>query len=51
MGQYRIAAWLLGIGVLLWLVTWIWNRGVRRRAGGLQDIKTLAARRGDAPRN
>ena len=31
MPQYRIAAWLLAIGVVLWAVTWAWNRAVRHR--------------------
>ena len=30
MPQYRIAAWLLGIGIVLWALTWAWNRAVRR---------------------
>lgn len=51
MGQYRIAAWLLGVGVVLWALTWAWNRGVRHRVGGLDLAEMLAAHRGDAPRN
>ena len=35
MPQYRIAAWLLAIGVLLWALTWAWNRAVRHRADPL----------------
>ena len=40
MPQYRIAAWLLAIGIVLWAVTWAWNRAVRHRP------TTLAAPRG-----
>jgi APA family basic amino acid/polyamine antiporter len=39
--QYRIAAGLLGIGVLLWLVTWLTNRGVRAQRTGFRDIEHL----------
>ena len=44
-------AWLLGVGLVLWALTWVWNRAVRSRTGGLQRAELLAARRGDAPRN
>ena len=34
MPQYRIAAWLLAIGIVLWALTWAWNRAVRHRPTG-----------------
>jgi amino acid transporter len=49
--QYRIAAWLLAIGIVLWAFTWGWNRFVRHRAGGLQHPEELAERHGSAPTN
>ena len=50
MPQYRIAAWLLGIGVVLWALTWAWNRAVRHRTPGFRasprnSPSTTAARR------
>ena len=51
MGQYRIAVWLLGIGIVLWLVTWLWNRAVRHREGGLRRPEELAEHHGGAPHN
>ena len=50
MPQYRIAAWLLGIGVVLWALTWAWNRAVRHRPTRLRAIprswpSTTATRR------
>jgi amino acid transporter len=49
--QYRIAAWLLAIGIVLWAVTWGWNRLVRHRAGGLAHPEELAEHHGGAPTN
>lgn len=51
MPQYRIAAWLIGIGVVLWAVTWAWNRSVRHRATTLRHPEDLAEHPGDAPTN
>ena len=35
--EYRIAGVLLGIGVVLWLVTWVVNRRMNRPPGELDD--------------
>lgn len=52
MDQYRIAGWLLAIGLVLWLVTWIWNRASHRHhAGYLENVDDLAEHHGDGPRN
>jgi APA family basic amino acid/polyamine antiporter len=52
MGQYRIAGWLLAIGLVLWLGTWIWNKYSRRHPPGyLEDLKSMAAKHGSGPRN
>ena len=51
MPQYRIAAWLVGIGVLLWALTWAWNRFVRHRDAHLQHPEDLAEHHGGAPHN
>ncbi len=39
--QYKIAAWLLALGVVLWLGTWLWNRGVRAKKTGFRDPEEL----------
>ena len=49
MPQYRIAAWLVAIGVVLWAVTWAWNRAVRHRPTTLRHPEDLAEHPGDAP--
>jgi amino acid transporter len=49
--QYRIAAWLLAIGIVLWACTWAWNRLVRHRTGGLEHPEELAEHHGGAPTN
>jgi amino acid transporter len=36
--QYKIAAGLLAIGVGLWLLTWMTNRGVRAKKTGFRDV-------------
>ncbi len=41
MVQYKIAGGLLGLGVLLWLITWMTNRGVRSKKTGFRDIESL----------
>jgi amino acid transporter len=39
--QYRIAGLLLGLGVVLWAITWLTNRGVRAKSTGFRDIDHL----------
>jgi basic amino acid/polyamine antiporter, APA family len=39
--QYRIAGILLGIGIVLWAVTWFTNRAVRAKSTGFRDIEHL----------
>ena len=39
--QYRIAGVLLGVGVVLWAITWTTNRGVRAQKTGFRDIDRL----------
>lgn len=38
---YEIAAGLLAVGVVLWLFTWLTNRGVRAQKTGFRDIDHL----------
>jgi amino acid transporter len=40
--QYRIAAGLLGIGIVLWALTWVTNRGVRAKKTGFRDVDSLS---------
>ncbi|HRO10353.1 APC family permease [Amaricoccus sp.] len=49
--QYRIAAWLLGIGVLLWALTWAWNHFMRHRPVELEHPEELAEHHGSGPTN
>lgn len=51
MPQYRIAAWLVGIGIVLWALTWAWNHFVRHRDPHLQHPEDLAEHHGGAPHN
>ena len=51
MPQYRIAAWLLGIGIVLWACTWAWNHLVRHRPAVLEHPEELAEHHGGAPHN
>jgi len=39
--QYQIAAALVGIGVVLWALTWLTNRGARGQKTGFRDIEHL----------
>ena len=39
--QYRIAAVLLAIGVVLWALTWFTNRGIRAKKTGFRDVDHL----------
>ncbi len=40
--QYEIAGYLLAVGVVLWLLTWLWNRGVRAKKTGFRDPEKLS---------
>jgi hypothetical protein len=53
MDQYRIAGWLLAIGLVLWAATWLWNRVLRQKPspGSMGDIERMREHHGDAPRN
>lgn len=53
MDQYRVAGWLLGLGVVLWALTWIWNRAVGHRPhpGSMAHVDDLAEHHGDGTRN
>ena len=42
MGQYRIAAWLLGIGLVLWVATYLWNRA-HPRPGEIRNVEDIEA--------
>ena len=39
--QYKIAAALLGIGIVLWAITWAANRGSRDQQTGFRDVERL----------
>lgn len=39
--QYEIAGYLLAVGVGLWLLTWLWNRGARAKKTGFRDVDAL----------
>jgi basic amino acid/polyamine antiporter, APA family len=39
--QYKVAAWLLGVGIVLWLLTWLVNRGARAKKTGFRDPEQL----------
>jgi amino acid transporter len=39
--EYKIAASLVGIGVVLWALTWLTNRGVRAKKTGFRDVDHL----------
>ena len=41
MVQYKIAAGLLAVGIVLWALTWTTNRGVRAKKTGFRDIDHL----------
>ena len=40
-GQYKIAGILLAVGIVLWALTWITNRGVRAKKTGFRDIEHM----------
>jgi len=35
--EYRIAGGMLAGGIVLWLLTWTWNRSVRAKKTGFRD--------------
>jgi len=39
--QYKIAGAMIGIGVVLWALTWMTNRGIRAKKTGFRDIDHL----------
>jgi APA family basic amino acid/polyamine antiporter len=39
--QYSVAAGLLGVGIVLWALTWLTNRGIRAKKTGFRDIEHL----------
>ncbi len=39
--QYKIAAGMLAVGVGLWVLTWLTNRGVRAKSTGFRDPDSL----------
>lgn len=38
---YRIAGGLLAIGVVLWALSWLTNRGIRAKKTGFRDIEHM----------
>ncbi len=52
MDQYKVAGWLIGIGIVLWAATYLWNRATRHHVpGGLEHVEDLAEHHGDSTRN
>jgi basic amino acid/polyamine antiporter, APA family len=39
--QYKVAGGMLAVGVVLWAITWLTNRGVRAKRTGFRDIEHL----------
>ena len=39
--QYQIAGYLLGLGIVLWVLTWLWNRGARGKKTGFRQVDEL----------
>lgn len=39
--QYEIAGGLIAVGVGLWVITWLWNRGARAKKTGFSDVDHL----------
>ena len=48
--QYEIAAYLLGLGVVLWALTWLANRGLRAQRTGFRDVDQLDTHEQKDPR-
>jgi len=42
--QYKIAGGMIALGVVLWLITWLWNRGVRAKKTGFRHPDELSDR-------
>ena len=38
---YKVAAGMLGVGIVLWVLTWLTNRGVRAKKTGFRDIEHM----------
>ena len=41
MVQYKIAGLLLALGIVLWALTWMANRGIRAKKTGFRDIEHM----------
>ncbi len=41
--QYTIAGWLLALGVVLWALTWMANRGLRAKRTYIRDVDQLSS--------
>ena len=39
--QYRIAGLMMAVGLVLWVLTWLTNRGVRAKRTGFRDIEHM----------
>ena len=39
--QYKIAGLLLALGIVLWAITWMTNRGIRAKKTGFRDIEHM----------
>src|SRR4051794_14008000 len=39
--QYKVAGGLLAVGIVLWALTWMTNRGIRAKKTGFRDIEHL----------
>jgi amino acid transporter len=39
--QYKIAGGMMAVGIVLWVLTWLTNRGVRAKKTGFRDIDHL----------
>ena len=42
LAQYKIAGWLLAVGIVLWLATWLFNRGARAKRTGFRDVDSIS---------
>ncbi len=40
--QYQIAGVLIALGVVLWVFTWLWNRGARAKRTGFRDVDDIS---------